>query len=117
VAGPPRAGPPSRARSPDACAAALTTLQREPQPLGDRPLIELGAGKRPPPPGTAEELWQRLRRERDEQVADLAGLSRNSKLVIDPASGHDMPKDNPALVAQAIEELVEAASRSTRLRP
>jgi len=27
-----------------------------PEPLGKRPLIVLAAGKRPPPPGTSEEL-------------------------------------------------------------
>ena len=59
-----------------------------PEPLGDRPLIILGAGKRPQPPGTSDELWKQLRREQDELVQDLTHLSRNSKFILAPTSGH-----------------------------
>jgi len=40
--------------------------QANPQPFGDHPLIVLGAGKRPPPPGTSDELWKTLRQEKEE---------------------------------------------------
>jgi len=89
--------------------------QANPEPLGNRPLIVLGAGKRPPPPGTSDSLWEVLRSERDQQVRDLAGLSRNSKFVLDSASGHAIQQDNPSLVAHAIEEVLEAATRHARL--
>ena len=89
----------------------------DPEPLGNRPLIVLAAGKRPPPPGTSDSLWGVLRRERDEQVHDLAGLSRNSKFVLDTASGHASQQDNPRLVAHSIEEVLGAAARHARLAP
>jgi pimeloyl-ACP methyl ester carboxylesterase len=91
--------------------------QANPVPLGNRPLVVLAAGKRPAPPGTSDSLWQVLRRERDEQVRDLARLSRNSKFVLDTSSGHGIPQDNPRLVARSIREALEAASRGTRLVP
>ena len=84
-------------------------------PLGSRPLIVLAAGKRPAPPGTPEDVWTPLRAEKDEQRADLATLSSNSRLVRDPSSGHQMQADNPQLVARAIEAALEAAARGTRL--
>lgn len=89
--------------------------QANPVPLGSRPLIVLGAGKRPQPPGTPEELWKALRLERDQQVQDLARLSRNSKFVLAPSSSHAIHNDNPELVARAIEEVLEAASKGVPL--
>ena len=88
-----------------------------PLPLGKRPLIVLAAGRRPPPPGTSEELWKDLRAQRDANVRDLAGLSQNSKFVLDPSSRHSIHTDNPELVARAIEEVLQAASKGRRLVP
>jgi len=87
-----------------------------PRPLGDRPLIVLGAGKRQQPPGTSEEFWKELKEQRNQRVLELAGLSRNSKFVLDPSSGHAIHSDNPRLVARAIEEVLEAASKGTALK-
>jgi len=42
-------------------------------------------------------------------------VSRNSKLVRDPSSGHHIHVDNPTLVAKAIEEVVVATMKGTRL--
>lgn len=78
----------------------------DPEPLGNRPLIVLAAGKRPVPPGTPEDLWKQLKQEKDEQKVDLARLSRNSKFVLDPSSSHNIHIDNPQLVASAIEEVL-----------
>lgn len=91
--------------------------QARPDLLGDRPLIVLAAGRRPAPPGTADDVWKPMRQERDDQVADLVRLSRNAKFVLDPPSGHNLHADNPSLVARAIEEVVAAASTRTRLAP
>jgi pimeloyl-ACP methyl ester carboxylesterase len=44
-------------------------------------------------------------------------LSRNSKLVRDPSSGHNIQLDNPQLVARVIAEVVEAAVKGTKLDP
>lgn len=88
-----------------------------PVPFGDRPLIVLAAGKRPIPPGTSEDLWAQLRVEKDGQKIDLSRLSNNAKFVLDPASSHAIPADNPRLVARAIEEVLAAASKGVRLVP
>lgn len=94
--------------------ALYRSRQTNPAPLGDRPLIVLGAGKRPPPPGTSDSLWGVLRRERDQQVRDLTGLSRNSRFVLDTASSHAIQQDNPSVVARAIQEVLEAVTRHRR---
>jgi hypothetical protein len=59
-----------------------------PVPLGDRPLIILVAGKRSAPPGTPDALWKELRHENDSLKRGLTDLSRNSKVILDPLSGH-----------------------------
>jgi pimeloyl-ACP methyl ester carboxylesterase len=89
--------------------------QAKPQPLGDRPLIVLGAGKRPKPPGTSDEEWKALRQERDELVQDLARLSRNSKFILALTSGHAIHNEDPHLVARAIQEVIEAVSKRVPL--
>lgn len=87
--------------------------QKTPRPLGSRPLVVLAAGKRPPaPPGIPDGQWRALRDERDAQVEDLAGLSTRGRFVRDDASGHAIHRDNPALVAQAIVDVLTAAGRN-----
>jgi len=86
-----------------------------PEPLGNRPLIVLGAGKRPKPPGTSDEKWQELRQERDEQVQDLARLSQNSKFILASSSSHAIHNEDPELVARGITEVLEAASKGVPL--
>ncbi|HXT70566.1 MAG TPA: alpha/beta hydrolase [Vicinamibacterales bacterium] len=93
----------------------LSRLQNR-EPLGERPLIVLAPMRMdPPPPGTSEELWRELRVEKDDQAAGLVLLSTNSKLIRDRTSGHQIHNDNPALVARAIEQVVEAVLKGTRL--
>jgi hypothetical protein len=89
-----------------------------PETLGDRPLIVL-APTRPdrPPPGTSDDLWNELRLEKGDQAMGLVLLSRNSKLVRDPSSSHNIQLDNPQLVARVIAEVVEAAVKGTKLDP
>jgi pimeloyl-ACP methyl ester carboxylesterase len=85
--------------------------QSNPVPLGDRPLIVL-VGTRPDPNvSTPEDVAG----EKAEELEDQPRISRNSKLVRDPSSGHHIHVDNPTLVADAIEEVVMAATRGTRL--
>jgi pimeloyl-ACP methyl ester carboxylesterase len=86
------------------------------EPLGDTPLLVLAPTRQdPPPPGTPAELWAELRVEKDDQATGLVLLSRNSRLIRDPTSGHQIHADNPQLVARAIEEVLAAAVKGTRL--
>ena len=92
--------------------------KKTPEPLGDRPLIVLAAGKPSTrPPDTPPDFWNELQQEKDGQKADLARLSRNTRLVRDPSSGHHIHVDNPELVAGSIEEVIQAALQGTRLSP
>ena len=98
--------------------ANLYNARREtPLPLGDKPLVVLAAGKRPPPPpGIMPSVWSELRDERDAQLRDLSELSSNSAYVMDASSGHGMHTDNPQLVARAIRAVVEAAMKRTHVK-
>jgi pimeloyl-ACP methyl ester carboxylesterase len=81
---------------------------KRPQPFADRPLVVIGAGSRKQPPGTPDEQWKLLRAERDDQIRELTGLSRNSTFILDSNSGHMVQHDNPAVVVQAIERVIQA---------
>jgi hypothetical protein len=48
--------------------------------------------------------------------ADLLALSRNSKAMIAPHSGHNIPAKDPGVLVQAIREAVYAAQSNTALR-
>jgi pimeloyl-ACP methyl ester carboxylesterase len=94
----------------DGARRAAKLRQTDPEPLGDRPLIVIGAGKRVQPPGTTAEQWIQMRSGRDRRVEELSKLSRNSKFIRDPASSHNVQHDNPKLVATAVQELVSRLS-------
>ena len=85
--------------------------QANPVPLGDRPLIVLVGTRADPNVSTPDDVA----REKAAELEDQPRLSRNSKLVRDPSSGHHIHVDNPTLVAKAIEEVVVATMKGTRL--
>jgi pimeloyl-ACP methyl ester carboxylesterase len=90
---------------------------KNPSPLGTRPLIVLIGGRKTPSPvaDTPDDMWTELQRdERDLKLA-LAGLSRQSKALVDPASGHNLHVDNPQLVVAAIGEVADAVQHDNRL--
>ena len=91
--------------------------QANPRTLGDRPLVVLAAGKRTKPPGTSDELWKEIVKEKEEQVRALTQLSNNSKFFQDPESGHLIHHDNPELVAHSIEEVILAILKKSKLSP
>jgi pimeloyl-ACP methyl ester carboxylesterase len=99
----------------DSARSVAKYRQTDPVPLGNRPLIVIGAGKRAQPPGTATEQWLEMRSSRDSHVKALSKLSRNSKFILDPTSSHNIEHDNPKLVAQAIQELVNELSLGRKL--
>jgi pimeloyl-ACP methyl ester carboxylesterase len=90
---------------------------RSPWPLGTRPLIVLIGGRKTPSPiaDTPGDMWAELQREDQELKLELAGLSRQSKAVVDPASGHNLHVDNPQLVVAAIGEVADAVQHGNRL--
>jgi len=88
---------------------------KNPQQLGSRPLIILGAGIRQQPPGTPDEQWKELRNERDKQIQDLTILSNNSKFILDPKSSHSIQNDNPEIVAKSIQMVINSITAKTKL--
>jgi pimeloyl-ACP methyl ester carboxylesterase len=96
----------------DAARSLAEARQTNPVPLTNLPLIVIGAGKRAQPPGTSAEQWLEMRNSRDSHVKELSALSTNSKFILDPTSGHNIEHDNPKLVAEAIQELVNWVSVS-----
>ena len=100
----------------DELQAMHTARQTTPQPLGDTPLAVLIGGKESEaPPGVAADEWKRLAAEKREQKLGFADLSRNSRVVIDPKSGHHVALENPELVVDAIRQVVEAARKGGKL--
>jgi len=81
--------------------------------LGDLPLIVLTRGKGGFE-GRPDSL--ELERERLEAQAQLAKLSRNSKHVIVQNVGHNIHVENPAIVIEAINEVIHSAKKHTQLR-
>lgn len=90
----------------DGARSAAAARKKDAMLLGDRPLIVIGAGKRAQPPGTSDEQWLAMRTSRDGHVKELTTLSRNSKFIPDPASGHNIEHDNPKLIAESIQALI-----------
>jgi hypothetical protein len=81
--------------------------KNQPHPLGDIPLIILGAGKgdrNAHEPARAAEL------------KDMETLSANSEEFIDENSGHGIPIENPALVVRSVQEVLRAAKTKTHVR-
>lgn len=88
---------------------------KNPRQLGNRPLVILAAGIRKQPPGTPDEQWKEIRKEREQQLQGLTSLSGNSKFMLDPQSGHMIQNDNPELVAKAIQMVIAAVTSKTKL--
>lgn len=99
----------------DGARSAAKARQTDPVPLGDRPLVVIAAGKRAQPPGTSTEQWLEMRSSRDGRVKELTKLSRNSKFILDRASGHNIEHDNPPLIAGVIQQMVSEISGSGKL--
>jgi pimeloyl-ACP methyl ester carboxylesterase len=100
----------------DELQAMYTARKTRPEPLGDTPLAVLIGGKESDaPPGVAADDWKRLAAEKREQKLGFADLSRNSKVVIDPKSGHHVALENPELVVDTIRQVVEAARHGGKL--
>ena len=90
---------------------------KNPSPLATRPLIVLIGGRKTPSPlaDTPDDVWAELQREEQELKVALAGLSRQSKAVVDPAAGHNLHVDHAQLVVLAIGEVADAVQHGKKL--
>jgi pimeloyl-ACP methyl ester carboxylesterase len=100
-------------------AEVYAARQKQVYALGDIPLAILltkpGYGN--PPPGIAAEEWKRINEEKRQQKVEFTKLSRNSKLMVAENSGHHIHLDEPAVVTSAIQQVVGAVRRRTKLLP
>jgi pimeloyl-ACP methyl ester carboxylesterase len=94
-------------------AEIYSTRKRGEYPLGDIPLVVLTRGKREYPD---TEVGRKLNEERKRMQLDLVQLSRNSKQIIAEGSGHHIQLDDPAIVIEAIREVVDSAGHRRKLR-
>jgi len=69
--------------------------------LGDLPLIVVRRGKTEQPPSEADLRHQRVQE-------NLAKLSTNSALIVAQNSGHTIPLDEPAVVADTVRRMLDA---------
>ena len=69
--------------------------------LGDLPLVVVRRGKTEQPPSETD-----LRHIRIQE--NLAKLSTDAKLIVAQNSGHTIPLDEPAVVAEAVRGIVDA---------
>ena len=83
--------------------------QKNPQPLGDKPLVVLTRGQAFAGPRAAEREASHRRNQ-----SDLATLSRTGRQVFATRSGHHIHLDEPELVVTAIREVVSAAQSAAR---
>ncbi len=92
--------------------------EREPHPLGDRPLIvlvpqESGADAPGTGPGAVE--YRHIMAEKRQQKREMVQLSTNSLYVEVPNTRHEIHIDQPQVLARAIRAVVEAARKRTHL--
>lgn len=71
------------------------------QALGDLPLIVVRRGRTAEPPSAVDIGWRGLQEQ-------LPKLSRNSLLIVAEKSGHVIPFDEPAVVADAVRQIFDA---------
>jgi pimeloyl-ACP methyl ester carboxylesterase len=96
--------------SPEELARLHAARRTDRATLGDLPLVVLARTHGDYPSGMAIGA-DSLERERRALAADLARLSRRGRLVFAPHAGHNIHLEDPALVVQAIGEVVAAARR------
>jgi pimeloyl-ACP methyl ester carboxylesterase len=84
-------------------ALLIADQKRSEHPLGDRPLVVLTAGNAEYGPGE-----QGMEEDRRRAQAALARLSSRGRQVVAEGSGHHVQLERPALVADAIREVVTA---------
>ena len=97
--------------------AMYVARAKTPNLLGDKPLVVLltkpdGAS---PPQGIAADEWKRISEEKRQQKIGLTSLSRNSKVVVAERSGHHIQLDEPRVVTDAIQMVVDAVRQRSKL--
>jgi pimeloyl-ACP methyl ester carboxylesterase len=94
----------------DCMAQADAIIKDQSHPLGDKPLVDVTAG-RSMPTQTAENSHDKYA----ELQAKLLSLSSNSKQIVAENSGHFIIIDRPDVVIDAIKQVVQSVRDNTKL--
>lgn len=78
--------------------------------LGDLPLVVIRRGKTGTPPNAEDIQWRQWQE-------DLATLSSRGSLVVAENTGHVIPYENPAVVADAVRRILDEIPRAPKRRP
>lgn len=90
---------------------------RDPRQLGGLPLVVLVGGRtEPTPPGVTAEEWRRLSEEKRREKESLVGLSTAGTLRVASRSGHHVQLEEPALVVEAVRQVLQSARRGANRR-
>jgi pimeloyl-ACP methyl ester carboxylesterase len=100
-------GPGAMAMEAEELALMIADERKNPQPLADKPLVVLTAGRNEY--GADERA---LEDERLKIQAALVNLSRNGKQIVVPTSGHHIHIEEPDVVARAIQDVLLASQRA-----
>lgn len=98
-----------------AVSASVRQVHDAPMQLGNKPLIVLTRGKKDSMPGLSRVEADRVEVVWNELQNDLATRSQNSKHLIAEHSGHMIPLQQPALVVEAIRQMLIAAQQNIPL--
>jgi pimeloyl-ACP methyl ester carboxylesterase len=96
----------------DCVAQADAIGKNQSHPLGDKPLVDIGAGNAPPIPAPAAEQW---RTKSTELHSRLLSLSVNSKELVAENSDHFIIIDRPDVVIDAIGQVVQSVRNNNKL--
>jgi pimeloyl-ACP methyl ester carboxylesterase len=96
-----------------ACIAQADAINKDQShPLGDKPLVDVTAGRSTSmPPQTVEKSHDKY----EELQAKLLSLSANSKQLVAENSGHFIIIDRPDVVVDAIRQVVQSVRNNTKL--
>jgi len=94
--------------------AANSVLLRNAKGIGDKPLVVLTASPNVTDPMISPDQQQDANRNHQELQRQLLGLSTNARQVIATKAGHNIQRDEPHLVIDAVLDVVKQARASKR---
>jgi pimeloyl-ACP methyl ester carboxylesterase len=93
---------------------ANSALLRSAKGIGDKPLVVLTASPTSTDPMISPEQQQEFNRLHQELQRQLLGLSTNARQVIATKAGHNIQRDEPRLVIDAVLDVVKQVRASKR---
>ena len=93
---------------------ANSALLRKAKGIGDKPLVVLTASPTSTDPMIPADQQQDVNRIHQELQRELLGLSTNSRQVIATKAGHNIQREEPQLVIDAVLDVVEQVRAASK---